>query len=144
MPQQAIARERNGIRELVLRPGISDFICLGLVLLVSLAGVILEPPHRDFWGGFPLLVELPLLCAAVLLLSRSVIAAKIAAFLHIAILVGSGLCVALSLFLVVTILFAGLGIILLPVAALVALNSAYTLKRIGALKREALVHASVQ
>ena len=58
------------------------------------------------------------------------VAAIIATVIHVAILAGSGLLVALSLFLLLTILFAGLAIIIGPISVVLALNSAYTLKRI--------------
>src|SRR5690242_6316003 len=109
-PSQTSVRERSVFLDFLSRPGISDLICLGLVLLVSLAGVLLEPVHRDFWISFPLVIEVPLLCTALLLLSRSAIAARIAAVLHIVMLAASGLLAALSLFLIFTILLAGLGI----------------------------------
>lgn len=120
------------IMDVIRRPGISDAICLGLLLVVSLAGAVLEPSHRDFWLEFPLLVEIPLLCAALLLIfSRSVAATVIATILHVAILAASGLGLLLSVFLLVTILFAGLAIIMGPVSAILAFNSAYTISRIN-------------
>lgn len=127
-------------RDLVSRPGISDLICLGVLLLSSVAGAILEPPHREFWLGFPLLMEVPLLCTGLLLLSRSGSAGKVATAIHILILIGSGLCVVFSVFLFVTILFAGLAIILGPFSVIVALNSLYSLSRIRA--RSAVASAS--
>lgn len=120
----------------ILRPGVSDAVCLCLLLAGSLTGAVLEPSHRDFWVGFPLMVELPLLSTALLLMfSRSRVAASIAAVIHVAILAGSGLLVALSLFLLLTILFAGLAVIIGPISLVLALNSAYTLKRIVARNR---------
>jgi hypothetical protein len=120
---------------LVARPGVSDLVCLALLVTGSLTGAMLEPPHRDFWLGFPLLFEIPLLCSALLLLSGSAMAGKVAVFIHVAILAFSGLCLALSLFLLVTILFAGLAVILGPFSVILVFNSVYTLNRIAARKR---------
>jgi hypothetical protein len=117
------------------RPGISDAACLILLLLSSLAGAFLEPAYRDFWLVFPLFFEVPLLCTALLLVSRSVTAGKIAFAFHIALLIGSGLCLALSFFLLVTILFAGTAIILGPFSLILVLNSVFTMQRIAAQNR---------
>jgi hypothetical protein len=118
-------------KKFILRPGISDAVCLGLLVAISLAGAVLEPSFRDFWLEFPLPAELLLACTALLLiLSRSTAAAIIAVFLHIALLVGCALCLLLALFLMVTILFFGTAIGIAPPAIVVALNSMYTLTRI--------------
>jgi hypothetical protein len=127
------------MRNLLSRPGISDFICLGLLALASVAGVLLEPPHRDLWLGLPLLFEVPLLCAALLLLSRSGVAGQIATVIHILILVGSGLCLVLALLLLMSIMFAGTAVVIGPAALVIVLNSVYTLGRISARKRIAAV-----
>jgi hypothetical protein len=129
--------------DIILRPGVSDAACLGLLVVGSLAGAHLEPSHRDFWLGFPLLVEVPLLCTTLLLiLSRSRVANTIATVIHVAILAMSALFLALSAFLLVTILFAGLAIIIGPIFVILALNSAYTLNRIGARNRIVAAHVN--
>lgn len=113
------------------RPGISDAVCLGVLLLTSLAGAGLQPQFWDFWLELPLLFEVPLLCTTLLLLlSRSDVAAGIAAAIHAAILVMSGLSLLLSLFLLITVLFAGESVILGPFSVLLACNSVYTLSLI--------------
>ena len=127
------------MRNLVSRPGISDIICLGLLALASVAGALLEPPHRDLWLGLPLFFEVPLLCTALLLLSRSGMAGQIATVIHILILVGSGLCLVLALFLFVTILFAGTAVVIGPPVLVIVLNSVYTLGRISVRNRIAAV-----
>lgn len=143
--EQATVRKRIEIVDVILRPGISDIVCLCLILVVSLTGTVLEPSHRDFWLGFPLIVELPLLATALLLLFlRSRVAASIATVIHVVILAGSGLFVALSLFLLVTILFAGLAIIMGPISVVLAFNSAYTLKRIVARDRVGVAYVSTE
>lgn len=66
--EQATVGKRIEIVDVLRRPGISDAVCLGLLLVGSLAGTVLEPSHRDFWVGFPLIVEVPLLCTSLLLM----------------------------------------------------------------------------
>jgi hypothetical protein len=129
-------RKRIGIIDAVQRPGISDAVCLGLLLMGSLAGAVFEPSNRDFFVEIPLLFELPLLCTSLLLvLSRSNVATGIAAVIHVAILAESALFLALSAFLLVTILFAATAVIIGPVSVILAFNSVYTLGLIAARSR---------
>jgi hypothetical protein len=132
------------MRNLVSRPGISDLICLGLLALASVAGALLEPPHRDLWLDLPLFFEVPLLCTALLLLSRSGVAGQIATVIHILMLVGSGLYLVLAFFLLVTILFAGTAVVIGPAALVIVLNSVYTLRRISARRQRARPDAAAR
>jgi len=120
------------------RPGISDAVCLCVLLLISLAGAVLDPEDREFCLEVPLPFEVALFCTALLLLlSRSRIAIGIAALIHAGILFMSGLTMLLALFLLATILFAGLFVVLGPFSILLAANSLYTLALIAPRKRVA-------
>jgi hypothetical protein len=120
----------DGNASFFLRPGVTDLGCVVLLLLNSLAGVKLEPAHRDFWLIAPSLLALPLLCAATLLFLPWKFTTTAACVIHVMILIGSVFGILLAAFLMVTILFFGTGLVVLVPCVVVAGNSLFTLNRI--------------
>jgi len=118
---------RNSI---LMKPGVTDFCCAVLLAIVSALGVALEPSQRDFWLILPSSIAALLVVTGALLALNVRAAAFVAILLHVMLLASSVLCILLCLFLFVTILFFGLGLVLLPPAVLLTVNSSFTLWRI--------------
>lgn len=118
------------ITQTVMRPGASDLACVGLLIVGSIVGPTLEPSHRDLWTLAPLVIAAPILCAGVLQCLSSQIATLVAGVIHALLLLLYSLGLLLSAFLFVTVLFAGLAVVLAPVCFLLALNSAFTLTQL--------------
>ena len=122
-----------------MRPAYRDLACaLGLSVL-SLIGPRLEPSFFEAWTFLPLMFAAPLVVSGILLLLPWRPAMVLALIIHLLLLITCGLVVVLSVFLLVTILMAGTALVIGPPAALVALNSAFTLRylrRVGFRKRQ--------
>jgi len=123
------------LTSLLLRPGITDIGCALLLVVGSVVAVRLEPAYRDFWTFVPLSVALTLLLAATLLVVNVRVATATAAAIHVLLLILFALGALLSAFLLVTILFFGTGLVLLPPFLALAANSFFTLRRIVAANR---------
>jgi hypothetical protein len=112
-----------------------------LLVITSAIAVRLEPSHRDLWLPAPLTIAAALLCTAALLALHSTPLAAIAAAIHVVLFGTFVLGALLSVFLLITILFFGTGLVLfLPCIALAG-NSVFTFSRIFVSQRRLPAHA---
>ena len=112
-----------------MRPAYRDLLCVLLLAAIALVAPRLEPSYRDLWTFLPLAFAVPLLISGLLLLTASKASTVVAIVIHSLILLVCGLAVLGSLFLFITILFAGTAIVIGVPAALLGLNSAATLRQ---------------
>src|SRR5262245_36544960 len=114
----------------MLRPPYRD-LSLALILgVISIIAPRLEPNMAETWTLLPLTFAAPLVASGLLLLVPWKPAVILAMMIHVLMLVVCGLTLLLCALLLVTILFFGTGIVLGAPAALLALNSAVTLKQV--------------
>ncbi|MEO8504246.1 MAG: hypothetical protein ABI609_10160 [Acidobacteriota bacterium] len=123
------------------KPGFTDLGCAVSLLGASWVAATLEPTFHDFWLQAPLFVEIPLVCTGLLQRLPFQLPSTVARVVHLILMVAYGLGLALAALMLVSILFAGMAVILGPACALLATNSWYTLRRIAARRALALAPA---
>lgn len=112
-----------------------DLLCTAVLAVVAVVAPRLEPSYRDLWTFLPLAVAAPLVVTAILMLTRSRALWLVALVIHSALALAFGLVAVLSIFLLITILFAGTAVVLGPPAVLLLLNSVVTIKQLVRARR---------
>lgn len=111
---------------LLAHPGIRDLVVALILAGASVVGPKLEPSSADLWTILPLSLAAALTCSGLLLLISSRATQLLALVIHIPLLLLCAGAIVLAALCLITVLFAGTGIVLGLPAAIVGANSAST------------------
>ena len=112
---------------LLAHAGIRDLFLALVLVVASVVAPKLEPSATDLWTFLPLSLAAVLTCSGILLVVRSRATQLLALMIHLPLLLFCAAAVLLSALCLITILFAGTGLVLGIPAMILGANSASTI-----------------